>query len=307
IMAYATAALLALAAAVHASPFPQAVTYAVSPSGSVAGATADYTSSFGIAVAALTAASSTSYDIPMGTSAVSQIGDGQIQAPSYVNVTTTVEATSTVVAVSEYPDGQPQAPVSSSSSSSSSVATPMTPMTPLIPGGPMTPVTPSSTIEATSTVVAVSEYPDGQPQAPVSTSTSSSSSSSSAEATTTAAAVSQISDGQIQSSGSSKRSLVACETNNTLQLSLNDGILKDAYGRIGYIASNYQFQFDNPPQSGAIYTAGFSLAQNGSLALGGSAVWYRCLSGDFYNLYDRYWAAQCEAVTINSIELEQCS
>lgn len=84
--------------------------------------------------------------------------------------------------------------------------------------------------------------------------------------------------------------------------SLQDGILNDAQGRTGYIASNYQFQFDDPAQAGAIYTAGFSACGNGSLALGGSAVWYECLSGDFYNLYDRTWAAQCEPVEIVLME-----
>lgn len=78
--------------------------------------------------------------------------------------------------------------------------------------------------------------------------------------------------------------------------------MTDAQGRTGYIASNYQFQFDAPAQAGAIYTAGFSACGNGSLALGGSAVWYECASGDFYNLYDRSWAAQCEPVEIILME-----
>jgi hypothetical protein len=88
---------------------------------------------------------------------------------------------------------------------------------------------------------------------------------------------------------------------DTLQLTLNNGILKDAAGRTGYIAANYQFQFDGPPQTGAIYTSGFSLCGNGSLALGGSAIWYQCLSGSFYNLYDRSWAAQCSPIYIDAI------
>ncbi|KAK4128062.1 hypothetical protein N657DRAFT_564211, partial [Parathielavia appendiculata] len=79
-----------------------------------------------------------------------------------------------------------------------------------------------------------------------------------------------------------------------LVLQLAGGILTDAQNRTGYIASNFQFQFDNPPQTGALYTAGFSACTNGSLALGGSAVFWQCLSGTFYNLYDRWWAAQCE-------------
>lgn len=82
---------------------------------------------------------------------------------------------------------------------------------------------------------------------------------------------------------------------------LKDGVLTDDQGRIGYIASNNQFQYDGPPQAGAIYTAGFSVCQNGSLALGNSAIFYQCLSGTFYNLYDENTAAQCSPVYIEAI------
>lgn len=81
-------------------------------------------------------------------------------------------------------------------------------------------------------------------------------------------------------------------------MTLKDGVLKDAKDRTGYIASNYQFQFDGPPQAGAKFTSGFSACSNQSLALGSSTVFYKCLSGDFYNLYDRNWAEQCEPVQI---------
>ncbi|KAK4098032.1 hypothetical protein N658DRAFT_509948 [Parathielavia hyrcaniae] len=81
-----------------------------------------------------------------------------------------------------------------------------------------------------------------------------------------------------------------------LVLQLADGVLTDSHNRTGYIASNFQFQFDLPPQAGALYTAGFSACANGSLALGGSAVFWQCRSGTFHNLYDRWWAAQCEPV-----------
>ncbi|KAF2005222.1 hypothetical protein P154DRAFT_405328, partial [Amniculicola lignicola CBS 123094] len=83
-----------------------------------------------------------------------------------------------------------------------------------------------------------------------------------------------------------------------LTLTLADGVLLDSSKRTGYIASNYQFQFDGPPQVGAIYTAGFSICSNNSLALGGSAIFYQCLSGSFYNLYDRDWAEQCSPIYI---------
>lgn len=80
-------------------------------------------------------------------------------------------------------------------------------------------------------------------------------------------------------------------------MSLNGGTLRDSQGRTGYIASNYQFQFDDPPQAGALATDGFSMC-SGRLALAGSTTFYRCLSGTFYNLYSQSWAPQCEPVTI---------
>lgn len=104
---------------------------------------------------------------------------------------------------------------------------------------------------------------------------------------------------------SAKRSLTerasTCGQPGYLTLTLAGGQLKDAQGRTGYIAANYQFQFDAPPQTGAIYTGGFSVGSNGSLALGGSAVFYECLSGTFYNLYDRSWAAQCDPILIGVV------
>jgi len=84
-------------------------------------------------------------------------------------------------------------------------------------------------------------------------------------------------------------------------MTLQDGILTDSEGRTGYIASNYQFQFDKPPQAGAIYTAGWSICSNGSLTLGDDSVFYQCLSGTFYNLYDKDWAAQCSPIYIQII------
>jgi hypothetical protein len=93
----------------------------------------------------------------------------------------------------------------------------------------------------------------------------------------------------------------ACGDSGSLVITLAGGQLHDAKGRTGYIAANYQFQFDDPPQAGAIYTAGFSACNNGSLALGGSNVFYECLSGDFYNLYDRKWASHCQPILIDII------
>lgn len=100
--------------------------------------------------------------------------------------------------------------------------------------------------------------------------------------------------------------IVTCDSDSLLKLTLKDTVLTDAKGRIGYIASNYQFQFDYGGQAGEIYTEGFTSCSNGSLALGGSEIFYQCLSGDFYNLYDRYWAAQCEPVRLVLAEIEEC-
>ncbi|KAI5245403.1 hypothetical protein E4T42_06745 [Aureobasidium subglaciale] len=84
-----------------------------------------------------------------------------------------------------------------------------------------------------------------------------------------------------------------------LTITLANGVLTDDQGRTGYIAANNQFQFDKPAQTGAIYTAGFSVCSNGTLAIGNSAVFYQCLSGDFYNLYDESTGAQCSPIYIN--------
>ena len=199
---------------------------------------------------------------------VSQISDGQAQAP-----------TKTMLPVSQIGDGQAQAP--------------------------------------SSTAVAVSQISDGQPQAATTTAAPVSQISDGQPQASTASAVSQISDAQPQagtatggaaSPASTRGSvqMVACASSNTLALTLNNGVLLDNKGRTGYIASNQQFQFDNPPQAGAIYTAGFSVCSNGSLALGGSSIFYQCLSGSFFNLYATSQGGQCNPVTINALKLQSC-
>lgn len=99
----------------------------------------------------------------------------------------------------------------------------------------------------------------------------------------------------------SKRSADIEKRQGALMLTLNGGILKDAQGRIGYIAANRQFQFDGPPQTGAIYTAGWSVCSNGTLAIGNDAIFDECLSGTFYNLYDQATSAQCNPIYIQVI------
>lgn len=97
---------------------------------------------------------------------------------------------------------------------------------------------------------------------------------------------------------SAKRDLESRQVDGQLTMTLNNGVLTDSQGRTGCIVANRQFQFDNPIQAGAIYTSGWSVCSNGSLAIGGNAIFYQCLSGNFYNLYDQSQGGQCGAVYI---------
>ncbi|CAI4530650.1 ASN_HP2_G0027140.mRNA.1.CDS.1 [Saccharomyces cerevisiae] len=99
----------------------------------------------------------------------------------------------------------------------------------------------------------------------------------------------------------------SCKNSGTLELTLKDGVLTDAKGRIGSIVANRQFQFDGPPpQAGAIYAAGWTITEDGYLALGDSDVFYQCLSGNFYNLYDQNVAEQCSAIHLEAVSLVDC-
>ncbi len=220
--------------------------------------------------------------------AVSQIADGQIQATG---------PASTAPAVSQIADGQIQAtaPVSTA------------PAVSQIADGQIQATQPASTASA------VSQIADGQIQATAPASTASAVSQiGDGQIQATASAVSQISDRQPQASRRAfieerqSNVMVTCQSNDTLTLTLNNGVLKDGKGRTGYIAANRQFQFDDPPQTGAVFTAGFSVLNNGSLVLGDSAIFYQCLSGSFYNLYDRNTAPQCNPVTVSVLTLQTC-
>lgn len=92
--------------------------------------------------------------------------------------------------------------------------------------------------------------------------------------------------------------MIAKAADGALMCTLEDGVLRDQYSRTGSIVANQQFQFDGPPQAGAIYTGGFSVCKNNSLAIGGSARWWRCMSGEFGNLYDEWIGDQCTEIRI---------
>jgi len=99
-----------------------------------------------------------------------------------------------------------------------------------------------------------------------------------------------------------KRQAGSCGQPGILTLNLKNGNLMDVDGRTGYIASkNSQFQFDKPVQAGGIYAGEFSVCKNGSIALGSTTTFYRCQSGDFYNLYYDNVAAQCAPINIDVI------
>ncbi|PVH92605.1 hypothetical protein DM02DRAFT_508667, partial [Periconia macrospinosa] len=95
-----------------------------------------------------------------------------------------------------------------------------------------------------------------------------------------------------------KRETAVDAKNAALECNLKDGILRDPQNRIGSVVANRQFQFDGPPQAGAIYTGGFSVCKNSSLAIGGTTRWWKCGSGEFYNLYDEWIGAQCDEIRI---------
>jgi len=90
-------------------------------------------------------------------------------------------------------------------------------------------------------------------------------------------------------------------SSSALVVTLNNGVLTDDKGRQGYVASNEQLQFNTPVQNNAIATSGFSVCANNTLALSGSAIWYQCLSGDFYNLYAKSIGGQCSPIYIYAL------
>ncbi|KAL7270343.1 hypothetical protein RUND412_006954 [Rhizina undulata] len=207
------------------------------------------------------------------SNAVSQISDGQIQGPAVPKGP-----------VQQLPEGQIQGP-----------AVPQSPVQQLPEGQIQGPAVPKGPVQ---------QLPEGQiqgpavPQGPVQQLPEGQIQGSPAPQ---GPAV-QIPDGQIQ--GPQKRSILNARQNGPpVELTLEGGVLKDALGRTGYIADNRQLQFDDPPQSGAIYTAGFGACADGTLALGGNNVFYACGSSDFTNLYDQpIFPDNCHAVHIELFE-----
>ncbi|KAF4003111.1 Cell wall mannoprotein PIR3 [Saccharomyces cerevisiae] len=315
----------ALAATSLAAYAPKDPWSTLTPSATYKGGITDYSSSFGIAIEAV-ATSASSVASSKAKRAASQIGDGQVQAAT---TTAAVSKKSTAAAVSQITDGQVQA--AKSTAAAVSQITDGQVQAAKSTAAAVSQITDGQVQAAKSTAATVSQITDGQVQAAKSTAAAASQiSDGQVQATTsTKAAASQITDGQIQASkttsGASQVSdgqvqataevkdandpvdVVSCNNNSTLSMSLSKGILTDRKGRIGSIVANRQFQFDGPPpQAGAIYAAGWSITPEGNLALGDQDTFYQCLSGDFYNLYDKHIGSQCHEVYLQAIDLIDC-
>ncbi|OWB60322.1 hypothetical protein B5S29_g1194 [[Candida] boidinii] len=229
---------------------------------------------------------------------VTQIGDGQIQA------TTATEAT--VAPVTQIGDGQIQATTAT-----------VAPVTQIGDGqiqattatvAPVTQIGDGQIQATTATVAPVTQIGDGQIQA--TTASGASQIEDGQVQATTASGASQVSDGQVQATSSAESSYdvaVACKADGALAMTLEDGILKDSKGRIGSIVANRQFQFDGPPpQAGAIYAAGWGITDDGYLSIGDDSIFWQCLSGTFYNLYDQSIGGQCSPVHLKIVDLVEC-
>ncbi|CAI6608003.1 BFH_HP2_G0031560.mRNA.1.CDS.1 [Saccharomyces cerevisiae] len=315
----------ALAATSLAAYAPKDPWSTLTPSATYKGGITDYSSSFGIAIEAV-ATSASSVASSKAKRAASQIGDGQVQAAT---TTAAVSKKSTAAAVSQITDGQVQA-AKSTAAAASQISDGQV-QAAKSTAAAASQISDGQVQAAKSTAAAASQISDGQVQAAKSTAAAASQISDGQVQVTTStkAAASQITDGQIQASkttsGASQVSdgqvqataevkdandpvdVVSCNNNSTLSMSLSKGILTDRKGRIGSIVANRQFQFDGPPpQAGAIYAAGWSITPEGNLALGDQDTFYQCLSGDFYNLYDKHIGSQCHEVYLQAIDLIDC-
>ena len=279
----------------------------LTPSATYKGGITDYSSSFGIAIEAV-ATSASSVASSKAKRAASQIGDGQVQAAT---TTAAVSKKSTAAAVSQITDGQVQA-AKSTAAAASQISDGQV-QAAKSTAAAVSQITDGQVQAAKSTAAAASQISDGQVQATTSTKAAASQiTDGQIQASKTTSGASQVSDGQVQATAEVKDAndpvdVVSCNNNSTLSMSLSKGILTDRKGRIGSIVANRQFQFDGPPpQAGAIYAAGWSITPEGNLALGDQDTFYQCLSGDFYNLYDKHIGSQCHEVYLQAIDLIDC-
>ena len=311
VLASTLVATSAMAAYVPSEPWTT-----LTPTATYSGATTDYATSFGIAVEPISTGSYASYYASSSSAAtqakrdaISQISDGQIQATTN---TKTTQHTTTAAAVSQITDGQIQATTKTETTKHTTTAAAVSQIT----DGQVQATTKTQTtaeavsqitdgqVQATtkttsSTEAAASQITDGQIQATTSTTSSASESATSASASSSAASSSATASSGIDA--------VSCKNSGTLSMKLDNGVLSDEKGRIGSIVANRQFQFDGPPpQAGAIYANGWGITPEGNLAIGNEDVFWQCLSGDFYNLYDTEIGGQCKPVHLEVVNLVSC-
>lgn len=253
-----------------------------------------------------------------GVSAIKQISDGQVQhqtnaaqpiaqiSDGQIQHQTTAKATATPV--QQINDGQiqhqttvqPVAQISDGQIQHQTVKASATPVKQIGDGQ----IQHQTTAAAATTASAVKQINDGQIQHQTTTAENVAKAQSDGQAISTGSPSSNstLSDDDDSSSTIPK----ACSSANNLEMTLHDSVLKDTHERWGAIVANHQFQFDGPiPQAGTIYSAGWSI-KDGYLYLGDSNIFYQCLSGDFYNLYDENVAKQCSAVKLSVIEFVNC-
>ncbi|ONH71158.1 Cell wall mannoprotein PIR1 [Pichia kudriavzevii] len=316
-------ATLALVAQSLAAYVPSEPWSTLTPSATFSGKhTTDYTKTFAISIDPIATPSSSSSSSAANSKAkrdvVTQIGDGQIQATTSTSSTFTKKTEAPVI--TQIGDGQIQA----------TTATPKTeaPVITQIGDGQIQATTATPKTEAP----VITQIGDGQIQATTATPkteapvvTQIGDGQIQASTLTTATVATQIGDGQIQAttttgegskstetspatpSGDYQGFPESCKNPDALSMVLNKGILTDAKGRIGSIVANQQFQFDGPPpQAGAIYAAGWSVTADGNLAIGDKDIFFQCLSGNFYNLYDEHIGSQCEEVYLKVVDLVDC-
>ncbi|AJS49229.1 ADE_G0031430.mRNA.1.CDS.1 [Saccharomyces cerevisiae] len=194
-------ALVATSLAAYAPKDPWST---LTPSATYKGGITDYSSTFGIAVEPIATTASSK---AKRAAAISQIGDGQIQA-----TTKTTSAKTTAAAVSQIGDGQIQATTKTKAAAVSQIGDGQIQAT-------------TKTTSAKTTAAAVSQIGDGQIQATTKTKAAAVSQIGDgqiqATTKTTAAAVSQIGDGQIQATTKTTAAAVSQIGDGQIQATTN--------------------------------------------------------------------------------------
>lgn len=327
-------ALLAIIAAASAAPASISNTWStLTPTGTLdesASAITSITGSYALSIRTVSAGVSEGISLDK-RDLVNQIGDGQIQQQTADAETKSV--------VNQIGDGQIQQQTAPAAEPNPAAAETKSVVNQIGDGQ----IQQQTTAPATASVV--NQIGDGQIQQQTATPTTAAVANQigdgqvqqqSVEAESVAptqSVINQIADGQIQASGSPDSNSgsgstkhyfeESCVADDSLTISLVDGELRDFKGRVGAIVANRQFQFDGPPpQAGTIYAAGWSfvpgevagLGEKESdtkeggfkLALGDQTTFYKCHSGDFYNLYDESIGDQCSAIEIFLLKAVDC-